>query len=226
MRAKRRIALRNLCVRTDAGGPVSAFSPLYTRICGISSCRTIKDIIFAPQRAPHLPFKDLAGPHPPSSADTTPFKFHRYFSRICRGCQLYDVIFDKTLLITTKCAMLPHSSCARRRERWPLCRVPRKCVMTLHNIIPRTAGVSRNMVPATFRCIKFRGQRECPAAWFRQRSVASNSAKMRYDIAQHYSADSVSPHCTHAFAMYIDPHALFGLLPHACEIAAEVKTTP
>ena len=147
MRAKRRIALRNLCVRTDAGGPVSAFSPLYTRICGISSCRTIKDIIFAPQRAPHLPFKDLAGPHPPSSADTTPFKFHRYFSRICRGCQLYDVIFDKTLLITTKCAMLPHSSCARRRERWPLCRVPRKCVMTLHNIIPRTAGVSRSMVP-------------------------------------------------------------------------------
>ena len=149
MRAKRRIALRNLCVRTDAGGPVSAFSPLYTRICGISSCRTIKDIIFAPQRAPHLPFKDLAGPHPPSSADTTPFKFHRYFSRICRGCQLYDVIFDKTLLITTKCAMLPHSSCARRRERWPLCRVPRKCVMTLHNLIPRTAGVSRSIAPRT-----------------------------------------------------------------------------
>ena len=147
MRAKRRIALRNLCVRTDAGGPVSAFSPLYTRICGISSCRTIKDIIFAPQRAPHLPFKDLVGPQPPPSADATPFKFHRYFSRICRGCQLYDVIFDKTLLITTKCAMLPHSSCARRRERWPLCRVPRKCVMTLHNIIPRTAGVSRSMVP-------------------------------------------------------------------------------
>lgn len=125
MRAKRRIALRNLCVRTDAGGPVSAFSPLYTRICGISSCRTIKDIIFAPQRAPHLPFKDLVGPQPPPSADATPFKFHRYFSRICRGCQLYDVIFDKTLLITTKCAMLPHSSCARRRERWPLCRIPR-----------------------------------------------------------------------------------------------------
>ena len=159
MRAKRRIALRNLCVRTDAGGPVSAFSPLYTRICGISSCRTIKDIIFAPQRAPHLPFKDLVGPQPPPSADATPFKFHRYFSRICRGCQLYDVIFDKTLLITTKCAMLPHSSCARRRERWPLCRIPRtacrrchiprKCITTLHNIIPRTAGVSRDMVTRT-----------------------------------------------------------------------------
>ena len=165
MRAKRRIALRNLCVRTDAGGPVSAFSPLYTRICGISSCRTIKDIIFAPQRAPHLPFKDLAGPHPPSSADTTPFKFHRYFSRICRGCQLYDVIFDKTLLITTKCAMLPHSSCARRHERWPLCRVPRKCVMTLHNIIPRTAclRIVRMLLQCTLARIHFSGFYRMPA---------------------------------------------------------------
>ena len=165
MRAKRRIALRNLCVRTDAGGPVSAFSPLYTRICGISSCRTIKDIIFAPQRAPHLPFKDLAGPHPPPSADATPFKFHRYFSRICRGCQLYDVIFDKTLLITTKCAMLPHSSCARRRERWPLCRVPRKCVMTLHNIIPRTAclRIVRMLLQCTLARMHFSGFYRMPA---------------------------------------------------------------
>ena len=60
------------------------------------------------------------------------------------------------------------------------------------------------------------------------------SAKMRYDIAQHYSADSVSPHCTHAFAMYIARMHFSGfyrmpaklrrkLKPHSEEHIAAVK---
>ena len=80
-----------------------------------------------------------------------------------------------------------------------------QALLHLYNLVPRTAGVSRSMVPATFRCIKFRGQAllHCTTLFRGQRVAA-------------LYACFCNVHC---------PHALFGLLPHACEIAAKVKTT-
>ena len=66
--------------------------------------------------------------------------------------------------------------CHVPQERWPLCRVPRKCVIALHNLIPRTATCRRcriprtnvitlhNLTPRTAACRRCRIPRKCVIA--------------------------------------------------------------
>ena len=64
--------------------------------------------------------------------------------------------------------------CRVPRERCPLRHVPRTGIITLHNIIPRPAGMSRSKVPRTGIITlpnPLRGQRECPAAGFRENAL-------------------------------------------------------
>ena len=95
--------------------------------------------------------------------------------------------------------------CHVPQERWPLCRVPRKCVIALHNLIPRTATCRRcriprkcvialhNLIPRTATCRRshireqtllhyttlFRGQRRVAVAVFRENALLHYTALFR-----------------------------------------------